>query len=697
MAPERVVLCGGASATGMGRVADPVELDIYGRTPNVHFRLEEVRRALWTDIPLRLRDLLDLATYVYAADQSVPRANGGKVDGDEVGAGWRRSFRFRVPVREVALWNSDTVRGALESTLSFLSEDEYSFEFVPIKREKTFTHFIDFATTPFDGRVEDVQLFSGGLDSLGGAVAEAVTNRRRVLLLNHRSNEKLTRRHAVLLAALRKHAGQSAPDHVAVRVNKDKELTRETTQRTRSFLFAALGVTFARMSGLDRLRFFENGVVSLNLPPSAQVVGARASRTTHPRVLTGFAKLFAALLGRPFAVENPFLWLTKTDVVKGIADAGCGDLVGMSSSCAHTWARTKDQTHCGVCSQCLDRRFAVLAAGQEGNDPATAYAVDLLTGGREAGEDRTMLAAYLDLVQRVEGMDAGGFLNEFGEVARVIGHVGLPAGAAGMQVFDLYRRHARQVTAVLEAAVAANARSFLRREPRTSLLRIACDDRAPDGGEPDAAPTPTAPDVEGNSFVRRGRCWVIRFGGGPESVFPTERGFEYLRILFERPGVRHRADELHAAVCRRAFAGSAKCVPACGDESLESRATADDVMDDIGIVSCRSRLEAIDELRGRLAEGTDPDRLDQMEILDAEKRQITAALQAVQGRGHRKKKLGDIRDRVRNRVGNAIRRALERIEKYDAALHAHLKGAALHLGHTVYYEPNTPTTWHITD
>ena len=73
-------------------------------------------------------------------------------------------------------------------------------------------------------------------------------------------------------------------------MNKDKALGREYTQRTRSFLFAALGVTFARMSGLDRLRFYENGVVSLNLPPSPQVVGARASRTTHPRVLGGFTR-----------------------------------------------------------------------------------------------------------------------------------------------------------------------------------------------------------------------------------------------------------------------------------------------------------------------------------------------------------------------------------------------------------------------
>ena len=48
------------------------------------------------------------------------------------------------------------------------------------------------------------------------------------------------------------------------------------------------GAVTARLFGLDRITFFENGIVSLNLPPLAQVVGARATRTTHPQVLGRF-------------------------------------------------------------------------------------------------------------------------------------------------------------------------------------------------------------------------------------------------------------------------------------------------------------------------------------------------------------------------------------------------------------------------
>jgi hypothetical protein len=422
MAPERLVLCGPLAGNPVPAAdPDPVRLRLRGPSANVHLRIEDVRRNMFTEVPPAFLDLLDLAAYVYAADQAVGRGGGGV---EYLGAGWRRSLVFRVPVREPDLWGSGPVSDALVSTLSFLSEDEYRFEFEPLTEPGSLQQHIDFGGTAFDGIVEDVVLFSGGLDSLAGAVREAMIDRRKVLLVNHRSTEKLTPRHRELVERLRALAGDRAPLHVPVRVNKAKGLGREYTQRSRSFLYAALGATFAVMIGRDRLRFYENGVVSLNLPLSAQVVGARASRTTHPRVLAGFSHLISLLAGRSFAVENPFLWRTKADVVRLIADAGCGGLIGHSTSCGHTWARTREHTHCGGCSQCIDRRFAVLAAGQEAHDPGDAYAIDLLTGERPEGESRVLLAAYLETANQVEGMTPEQFFGRFGEAGRALRSVG---------------------------------------------------------------------------------------------------------------------------------------------------------------------------------------------------------------------------------------------------------------------------------
>src|SRR5262249_12232876 len=148
-------------------------------------------------------------------------------------------------------------------------------------------------------------------------------------------------------------SGRYHPLHIAVSVNKGKRFGRDFNQRTRSFLFAAVASVVARMFGLSRVRFYENGPISLNLPVSPQVIGGRASRTTHPRVLKGFEKLLKELFKQSFRVQNPFLWETKKEVLAGIRDAGCSRMCALTSSCTHTWGQTNEHSHCGRCSQCL--------------------------------------------------------------------------------------------------------------------------------------------------------------------------------------------------------------------------------------------------------------------------------------------------------------------------------------------------------
>ena len=58
------------------------------------------------NIPDVLADLLEVASYIYAADSAIPR--GGKTDA-QMGARWRRKFRFVIPVRQPDLWSSNPV------------------------------------------------------------------------------------------------------------------------------------------------------------------------------------------------------------------------------------------------------------------------------------------------------------------------------------------------------------------------------------------------------------------------------------------------------------------------------------------------------------------------------------------------------------------------------------------------------------
>src|SRR4051794_26491010 len=108
MATERVILCGPVSETGLP-IQDrrPVQLRMWGPRANVLLRIEDVRRAMFGDVPCHFLDLIDLAVYVYSADQAVPR---GDLTDKNFGAGRRRRLFFRVPVRNPDFWNSRDVR-----------------------------------------------------------------------------------------------------------------------------------------------------------------------------------------------------------------------------------------------------------------------------------------------------------------------------------------------------------------------------------------------------------------------------------------------------------------------------------------------------------------------------------------------------------------------------------------------------------
>jgi hypothetical protein len=473
---DRVILCGGLAAPASARGEAVMALDVQQPDGNITLKLQDISGRMTANMAPVLVDLLEIAAYVYCADQTTTR--GGPTSQD-FGAAWRRRFEFHIPVREPDLWSSKPVRTALCETLGFLSDDEYEFNFKRLRKEQPVARYLDFSLDPDAGfQAEEVMLFSGGLDSLGGAVHEVLDEKRSVALVSHRSSPKIDAKQQQLM---RDFAARSSrkPLHVPIWVNKEKALGREFTQRSRSFLFAALGAVVARLFDLWRIRFYENGVVSINLPISAQVVGGRATRTTHPRVLNGFAEIFSAVFEKPFAVENPFRWKTKAEVVEVIRAAGCGDLVRHAVSCTHVWDMTTLHTHCGKCSQCIDRRFATLAAGCTGKeDPPEMYEVDLLRGERPPGHSRTMLESYVSTAKRVRSMNDSAFFAAFGEAHRVIRHVrGMSADGAAVAMLDLYRRHAAAVFKVITDSMAAHASEIASGSvPSSCLLILALPD-----------------------------------------------------------------------------------------------------------------------------------------------------------------------------------------------------------------------------
>lgn len=673
MPTDRAILCGGAGGGGLPFPdLNPVRLDPPdAEGANTRLKIEDVRRAMVRDVPPAFLDLLEIAVYVYVADQAVKRGTPKAVD---LGDTWHRRLFFRVPVRNPDLWAGGPVRDALTTLLGFLSDDEYLFEFVPrAPRPGNIQPYLEFEEVAYQGEIDEVLLFSGGLDSLAGAVEGSVTHGRRVLLVNHRSNEKRTPRHAELVRRLGDRAA-NRPVHLAVHANKEEGLGKEYTQRTRSFLYAALGATAAAMVGRDGFRFYENGVTSLNLPLSDQVVGARASRTTHPRTLAGLSALLTLVAGKPFAVESPFAWLTKADVVGRIVGAGCGELVGLSSSCAHTWATSNARPHCGTCSQCIDRRFSVLAAGAAAHDPADRYGHDLLTGAWE-DERRSLLLGYVGLARRVDGMTQAEFFGAFGEAARALRHYGVPTGEAAGRLFDLYRRHARGVCRVVEAGIGEHAGALFRDGlPATCLVRMVLPPTPAAG--PDEGPTPREPPTPDNVFRRRGPGWQVRYRGGEGLFFKPSKGMAYLHVLLSNPNRPHHVGDLACSVDRDrpryALGDAGETIDA--DALRAYRVHYTNLADDL--TAARERQDAAGE-----------------ESILTEMAVLAEQIRAGVGLGGELRAAASDFERVRKSVGAAIRRAVKDIGSYDPALASHLKPPALVCAANPCYRPAEGTRW----
>ena len=471
--PRSLVVCGGLESRRHGQLPT-IRLDTNpNAAPNVRIklRLDALTERLLDNLDPVLADAVEIASYVYMADRIVSR-------GDEqmrrMGAEWRREFVFRVPVRKPQVWRRLEVSEALTDALAFLSDEEFRFEFEPgdpATRLDPFLGFNDHKAHRFVP--DDVILFSGGLDSLAGAAEQVLRQNRNALLVTHRSSKNIAGSQEALVRALSARSHPSQVFHAPVWVEKGSYDTPEYSQRTRSFLFASLGVAVGAMFNKDVVHFFENGITSFNLPIAEHVIGTRASRTTHPRVLRDFERLFSLLLDRRITIRNPFLWHTKADVVEVLKANKLEALLVQSVSCAEVrqWAMTGK--HCGACSQCIDRRFAVLASGLRCDEPPETYAIDLFKGEHTKATVITLVVQHVCRAEKLAQMTLETFLARYGHVFRVLPYLdGDPSDNAEM-IWKLHQRYGAGVIEVVNQELRANATfEATQALPRTSLLAM---------------------------------------------------------------------------------------------------------------------------------------------------------------------------------------------------------------------------------
>ncbi len=476
MSQSRLFLCGGVSVPdGDSRRSNRkvVNLSTTGIDANINLIIEDLCKKFSENIDDRLTDLIEIATYVYAADCNTLRNSSlADVAGQRT---WSRDFHFVIPVSDQPFWSIPEVKSKLTQLLRRLSNDCFAFDFVKstsLKQRQTMFQLGDDEDWPFSNP-DRVLLFSGGLDSLAGAVetASAGTN---LVLVSHRTTATMHKKQRILLERLGKAFPCVKILHVPVSLTLTKKLkSGEPTQRTRSFLFAVLATVVARSTNAKGIRFFENGVISVNLPVADEVLGARASRTTHPRTLHDIREFMDSVTGSTLEVDNPFFWKTKKEIVEIVANSPDPELIGYSRSCADGRWASKTSWHCGSCSQCIDRRIAVIAANAEAYESESDYSIDVFTGPRLEGYHQNIALGYVrqakDIFENGSDWVAEEYSDEIIEANRVLGGGQKTAQKLCELLFD----HGKNVNEVVKKMFTQHAeRLFLGNLPASSLLRL---------------------------------------------------------------------------------------------------------------------------------------------------------------------------------------------------------------------------------
>ncbi len=248
--------------------------------------------------------------------------------------------------------------------------------------------------------------------------------------------------------------------------------------------------------------------------------------------------------------------------------------------------------------------------------------------------------------------------------------------ATAMQVFDLHRRHAKQVTGVIDQAIAKHGAAIRKREfPASCTLRLVCD------SAPSITPTPSKshePSLGDNVFRKKGQVWIVRFGGGEDFILLPSKGAAYLHLLLSQPRVQLSAIDMACGVAK--------------NPAQYALGNAGEKSDREALAAYHAKLV---ELREDLQEAKDNNDHGAQERIQEEIESYSQQIREARGLGGRLRKESDDRERVRKAVGIAVKRAIKEIAQYDQRLADHFSPPHLICGRNPSYLPDQDVQWDV--
>lgn len=271
------------------------------------------------------------------------------------------------------------------------------------------------------------------------------------VLVSHCANNRICNAQKALHRDLRKLLSDNIEFYQVSARNKGGKnfKTIEYSEKTRSFLYLSLACMFALELNISKVYLFENGIMAINVP----LVQSRIfnTKTAHPTFISKFNRLMSDLFPNTIDIENPFILMTKGEVVQLLDDIGSiiQNTITCSRMAALRWTGQKNVDHCGICLPCILRRVTLDNANLTNYD--STYVDDIFGNYDKIPQQGKTLIFQLLAFGRTLEKDNEDIMNDnFHFYVEEINDSG--------QLIEMYRRYIDEV----KKSLRTRADSFLR-------------------------------------------------------------------------------------------------------------------------------------------------------------------------------------------------------------------------------------------
>ena len=316
----------------------------------------------------RIKDLLEIAAYLFSADIKV-----SQIENDE-GCTSSKLFNFYLEVRDVTFWKQSEVKDILNNLLSFLTGNDYRFNFSRLAHQKISYH--KRKGLPKEKRL--VTFLSGGIDSAVGIIDLLENNPdSKISIVSHQPDLSGTASTQNNLFNIISELYPERCTHIKFHCGLLNNHSFEKNFPTRTLIYNAAAFAVSRLYQLENYNVYENGISAIDFR-GINSFDSSTGRSCHPKTLHLLEELFSKISQNKFIINQPFLFKTKAEVICELHSQGRTELLDHTVSCDRQHSIPTSLCHCGICPSCITRRNALFGAVCQ-HERKDLFYYDLLT------------------------------------------------------------------------------------------------------------------------------------------------------------------------------------------------------------------------------------------------------------------------------------------------------------------------------